>query len=309
VGIKMDEIIKVEKLNKFIKDVNLLSDVSLSIERNSFVTLLGENGAGKTTLLRCLTGLYKIDKGNIYVDGMLWNRKNEKIIKGKLSYIPDKANFDYNLTVQQNIMHHGSLYGISKEITKERSDELFEFFNLSDRKDDIITQYSFGMQKKALIIRGLITEPQILFLDEPTLGLDPKSKEELISELIRLNKTGITIVLTTQSLQIATKSDKVIFVNHGVVRELTGKELYDNAENEVLYINTESLQPHEIDNINQLIAELSFIEFSEVRSHVVEIKMKNSVDYIIKAIETIIKSGIVIYGIEFGSVSLAQLYN
>lgn len=305
----MDEIIKVEKLNKFIKDVNLLSDVSLSIERNSFVTLLGENGAGKTTLLRCLTGLYKIDKGNIYVDGMLWNRKNEKIIKGKLSYIPDKANFDYNLTVQQNIMHHGSLYGISKEITKERSDELFEFFNLSDRKDDIITQYSFGMQKKALIIRGLITEPQILFLDEPTLGLDPKSKEELISELIRLNKTGITIVLTTQSLQIATKSDKVIFVNHGVVRELTGKELYDNAENEVLYINTESLQPHEIDNINQLIAELSFIEFSEVRSHVVEIKMKNSVDYIIKAIETIIKSGIVIYGIEFGSVSLAQLYN
>jgi ABC-type multidrug transport system ATPase subunit len=206
-------------------------------------------------------------------------------------------------------MHHGSLYGLSKEVTKERADKLFDFFNLSDRKDDIITQYSFGMQKKALIIRGLITEPKILFLDEPTLGLDPKSKEELIDELIRLNKTGITIVLTTQSLQIATKSDKVIFVNHGAVRELTGKELYDNAGNEVLYINTTSLQPHEIDNINQLLSELDFIMFSEVRSHTIEIKMKNSADYIIKAIETIIKSGIAIYGIEFGSISLAQLYN
>ncbi len=301
-------VIKIEELSKKIDNKYLLKDVNLEIKSGEFVVLLGPNGAGKTTLIKCLTGLYKIEEGKITVNDLEWNRKNDQKIKSMISYIPDKANFDYNLTIEQNLIHHASFYGISANDARKKSYELLEFFNIKDKKDDYINKLSFGMQKKALIIRGLLSSPDILIFDEPTLGLDPKAKQDLMLEIQKLNSTGITILLSTQSLQVANQSDRVVFIEEGYVRDMKNIKQSLDLSKEKLNVNTVALDERFTEIINDRLSKNKFVYNLSVTQNNIEIELESSTENILKCLADLLEIGITIYTIEFCNASYMSLF-
>lgn len=301
-------IIKIEELSKKIDNKYLLKDVNLEIKSGEFVVLLGPNGAGKSTLIKCLTGLYKIDEGKITVGGLEWNRKNDQKIKSMISYIPDKANFDYNLTIEQNLVHHAAFYGISASEARKKSDELLEFFNILERKDDYINKLSYGMQKKALIIRGLLSSPNILIFDEPTLGLDPKAKQDLMLEIQKLNSTGITVLLSTQSLQVANQSDRVVFIEEGYVKDMKNAKQTLDLSKEKLGVSTAAMDEHSIGIVNETLSKNESVYNFTVTPNSIEVQLESSNQNILKCLSDLLETGINIYTIEFRNASYMSLF-
>ena len=268
-----DEIIKVAGLTKMIGKKVLLKNVNIDILKGSTVAILGKNGAGKSTLIKCIVGLYNIDCGSIFISGMDWNQKNEKKIKKLISYIPDRPNFDHNLTVEQNILYHASLYGIKERQIKNKLTDLFKFFNLYERKNDTINHYSLGMQKKALIIRGLVSEPRILILDEPTNGLDLEAEKEFIDRLIELNKEGITIILATQSLEIAKRFKMLIYVEEGKVHNVPCDELSSSNYLNSLSLETEIMNSDQITRLQSVISKYKDVAKAKIESSYISLEL------------------------------------
>jgi ABC-type multidrug transport system ATPase subunit len=290
---------KIAGLTKIIDRKVLLKDVNVSIPENSLVAILGKNGAGKSTFIKCIAGLYKIDHGSITVSGLNWDKKNDKKIKRLISYIPDKSNFDYNLTVEQNILHHASLYGINEKRVKNKVDDLFKFFDLYERKNDTINHYSLGMQKKALIIRGLISEPQILVLDEPTNGLDPGAEKDFIDKLFELNKQGITIILSTQSLNIAKRFGISIYIEEGMVREISANKISDQTDLNFISVETQPMDLEQIEKTQITINKHEFIAKIKTGNNCIKIELSNNESYVIsKLINDILMLDISIIKIE-----------
>ncbi|KOY65402.1 ABC transporter ATP-binding protein [Clostridium sporogenes] len=303
-----ENIIKIRNLSKKKDSKYLLSDINVTVNKGELVVLLGKNGAGKTTLIRCLIGLSKIDSGEIEVNGLEWNRKNDQKIKSIISYIPDKVNFDYNLTVEQNLIYHASFYGISSKDAKEKINELLGYFNLSDKKDSNINELSFGMQKKALIVRGLLSDPEIIIFDEPTIGLDPKAEKDLLTHILKLKDKGITVLLSTQSLKVANHSDKVIFIEKGMAKEI-------NNIDSIIDLNKETLKVS-INSIDESIKKLLINKFKEndsiysfdVQNNVINIELNNTKESLLECISILLESELKIYSIEFGNSSYMSFY-
>ena len=208
----MIEIINLEKSFSAVKAVDGLS---LTIERGEVFGLLGKNGAGKTTTIKMLTLQLKPTAGKILFEGRPING-NEIFIKGLIGVVPQHLNFDQDLTVEENLELHGRLHHMSKAERRERIAELLSFVELEKVRRSFIRELSGGMKRRLLIIRALIHRPQILFMDEPTVALDPQVRRK-IWELIRsLKAQGITIVLTTHYIEEAEAlCDRVAILNRG----------------------------------------------------------------------------------------------
>lgn len=179
-----------------------LRNVSLNIENGEFFGLLGPNGAGKTTMIKLLSTLLIADEGEIIIDGSFLNRNSTKI-KKKLSMITQEYSLRGNMTPPQIMELQGRLYEMPIKKIRERSQELLEFCGLQDHSKKICRQLSGGMKRKLMLCRGLLTEPEIIFLDEPTVGLDPFSRRQMWDLLKQLNAQGKTILLTTHYIDEA----------------------------------------------------------------------------------------------------------
>lgn len=208
----MIEIINLEKSFSAVKAVDGLS---LTIERGEVFGLLGKNGAGKTTTIKMLTLQLKPTAGKILFEGRPIIG-NEIFIKSLIGVVPQHLNFDQDLTVEENLELHGRLHHMSKAERRERIAELLSFVELEKVRRSFIRELSGGMKRRLLIIRALIHRPQILFMDEPTVALDPQVRRK-IWELIRsLKAQGITIVLTTHYIEEAEAlCDRVAILNRG----------------------------------------------------------------------------------------------
>lgn len=303
-----EPVIEIVHMNKKIKAKYLLKDVNLTINKGEFVVLLGQNGAGKSTLIKCITGLYKLDEGEIVINGMKWNRKNGKKIKQLISYIPDKVNFDLNLTVYQNLLYHASLYGVSPDTAKQKIEDLLKLFDLYERRSDYINKLSYGMQKKALIIRGLLSSPSILVFDEPTLGLDPKAKQDLLEKIMELNKIGITVILSTQSLQVANQSNKVIYIDNGRVNDIGSVRGKIELEKEHLLVSIGAINEEYDTVIKEYLRKNEFVYEVCIDFCNIDVTLRNSNECILTLIGQLLELDIIIYSIEFGNVSYMSLY-
>ena len=302
-------LIEIEHLTKTLGGNKLLDDVSLCIEDGSFTVLLGANGSGKTSLIKCLTGLYRPDGGTIMVKGLEWNRRNDQQIKRLFSYIPDKANFDGNLNVEQNLLHHAAMYGISQREARAEVSRLFDFFGLTGRQKDYISQYSFGMSKKALIIRGLLTKPRILIFDEPTIGLDYRARTDLVEELMRLNQAGITIVLSTQSLSVAYRAHQVIYIERGRAISVKPAQLAALAVREGMRITTALIPDEQFVSLRSTLMKIMGVYEVEVQSHGVRVELNRDPSSIAQCIQEILSENVMVFEIEFESVSYSSLYS
>ena len=179
-----------------------LSGVNLKIESGEFFGLLGPNGAGKTTLIKLLATLLIPNEGEIIVDGERLARSNSNI-KRKLSMVTQEYSLRSNMTPEQIMELHGRLYQIPKNVIRERSAELLDFCGLGEHRTKICRQLSGGMKRKLMLSRGLLTAPEILILDEPTVGLDPFARRQMWDLLKQLNDKGMTILLTTHYIDEA----------------------------------------------------------------------------------------------------------
>lgn len=179
-----------------------LDDVSLTIQSGEFFGLLGPNGAGKTTLISILSTLLLPTEGRIFVDGEELKRQRGDI-KRKFSLITQQNSLRLDMNMDQIMELQGRHYGVPKQLIRSRSEQLLEFCGLIEHRKKITRQLSGGMKRKLMLCRALLTEPEILILDEPTIGLDPASRRQMWDMLRTLNRQGMTVLLTTHYIEEA----------------------------------------------------------------------------------------------------------
>lgn len=210
--------IEVNHLVKTFKTFNAVDDISFNVKKGEIFGLLGPNGAGKSTTLRILATLAAPTKGNAVIGGYDVSKEDTQVRK-LLGIVSEKMIIYDRLTAKENLWFFGCLYGIPKDELNKRIDELLELVNLTQFKDKQVGTFSTGMRQRMNVIRALLNEPQVLFLDEPTLGLDPQSSVEIRDFVKKLNKEkGTTIIVTTHMMVDADiLCDRIAIVDHGKV--------------------------------------------------------------------------------------------
>ncbi|MDR0662866.1 MAG: ABC transporter ATP-binding protein [Spirochaetaceae bacterium] len=215
--------------------ITAVDNFSLTIERGEFFALLGPNGAGKTTLLRMTTTLASPTSGSISISGDTVHR-NLTRAKQRLGVAAQYPNLEAELSAWQNLEYHGRLYNIPAPTRKRRAAELLEFAGLTERMNDKAKTFSGGMQRKLMIVRALMHEPEILLLDEPTAGLDAAWRRRIWDLLRELQKQGLTIFFTTHYMEeAAALCSRLGVIDRGIlIRTGTPREIIARAGNFVL---------------------------------------------------------------------------
>lgn len=192
-----------------------LKGVSFSVSRGEVFGLLGPNGAGKTTTIGVLTTRVRPSSGSAFVDGIDVAARPQEV-KRRIAVMPQRANLDRALTARENLTFHGAYFGVGRAARGRRADELLEEFGLADRATERVDNYSGGMAQRLMIARALMHRPVVLFLDEPTTGLDPQSRLFLWDRVAELRRSGTTILLTTHDMAEADRlCDRIAIVDHG----------------------------------------------------------------------------------------------
>lgn len=232
-----ETIIEVRGLTKSFKETEVLKGIDLSVEKGTMLALLGPNGAGKTTTVRILATLLEADGGMVRVGGR--DPKTEAgAVRRQIGLTGQYASVDEQLTGRENLKMMGRLYHLSKEDSAKRADELLSRFDLLDAAERPAKTYSGGMKRRLDLALSLVAHPPIIFLDEPTTGLDPRSRLTMWAVIEELMDEGATILLTTQYLEEADKlADKIAVIDHGVViAEGTADELKRKVGSERLEV-------------------------------------------------------------------------
>ena len=222
--------IEAENLVKHFGDTVAVEGVSFSVPRGSVLGLLGPNGAGKTTTVRMMTTLTTPTSGTARVNGHDVLRE-PNAVRRSMGLTGQAATVDELLTGRENVHLIGALYGLSRSYVKQATEDLLDRFSLTEAADRIVKTYSGGMRRRLDLAVSLVATPPVLFLDEPTTGLDPRSRVELWEVLRGLVKDGTTLLLTTQYLEEADHlADRIVVVDHGrIIAEGTALELKDQS--------------------------------------------------------------------------------
>jgi ABC-2 type transport system ATP-binding protein len=221
-------------------DVQALVGADLKAEKGTVLGLLGPNGAGKTTAVRILTTLLRPDGGSARVDG-LDVVKDAALLRERIGLAGQYAAVDESLTGRENLELFGRLYGMKKSEARKRSDDLLERFDLSDAGQRLVGTYSGGMRRRLDLAGALVARPPVLFLDEPTTGLDPRSRLGLWETIEERVSQGSTVLLTTQYLDEADRlADQIAVIDHGrVIAEGTAAQLKDRVGGDRLEVRLE----------------------------------------------------------------------
>jgi ABC-2 type transport system ATP-binding protein len=207
--------IRIENLTKRYKTTEALKGVNLHVPSGELFAYLGPNGSGKTTTINILTGLSSPSSGDAFLNGFHIEKQTLQS-KRQCGLVPQTINLDHELTVAENLDIHGKLFDMSRKDRIARIDELLDYIELSDRKASLIKHLSGGLKRRVMIARALMHAPRILFLDEPTVGLDPAIRRRIWALIKRIQQQGATIFLTTHYIEEAEfLADRVAFLDQG----------------------------------------------------------------------------------------------
>jgi len=228
--------IRVEHLTKTFGEVQAVRDVSFDVGAGEIFAFLGPNGAGKTTTIKMLTTLLRPTSGRIEIDGLDPARQQLEVRK-RFGIVFQDPSLDDELTAAENLDLHGALYHVPRKVRVERGESLLKLFELWDRRNDPVKQFSGGMRRRLEIARGLLHTPKIIFLDEPTLGLDPQTRNQLWAQVKKLNEEErVTVFLTTHYMDEADRvAHRIAVIDHGaIVAQGTPAELKQQTNSETL---------------------------------------------------------------------------
>jgi len=209
-------IIRVAHVVKSFGKVTAVNDVSFDVQAGEIFAFLGPNGAGKTTTIKMLTTLLRPMSGSLELDG-LDPATHQTEVRRRFGVVFQDPSLDSDLTAWENMDIHGVLYHVPRRARRERSETLLRMFELWERRDDLVKTFSGGMKRRLEIARGLLHTPKVLFLDEPTLGLDPQSRNQMWTHVRNLNEAEhVTVFLTTHYMDEADRvADRIAVIDHG----------------------------------------------------------------------------------------------
>lgn len=271
-------IIEVENLSKRFGEFEAVKQINFSVEKGEVFGFLGPNGAGKTTTINMLTGLAKPTEGTIRIanqDGVKHIKRVQRII----GIVPDESNMYDDLDGYENLVFCASLYGMPKVQREKRAHELLAQFNLAETGNRPFRAYSKGMKRKLTIAAGIIHDPQILFLDEPTTGIDVESARQIRTLVKELNKKGTTIFLTTHYIEEAERlCHRIGFIVEGKVIQVSevGKLIRQSQKENILEFGIEQEVPDMIENV--LAAHFPASTITSQSSHTIKVASKEKMD-------------------------------
>jgi len=253
----MPPILEVHDLVKKYDDFTAVNGVSFDIQEDEIFSLLGPNGAGKTTIISMLSTLYVPTGGDATIGGHSI-RKNPMAVRNLIGVVPQELALYEDLTARENLVFWGQMYNLSGKALKSRVEEILEQIGLTEKAKDRVKTYSGGMKRRVNIGVGLLHKPKLLFMDEPTVGIDPQSRRAILDTVKSLNQQGMTVLYTTHYMEEAQElSNRVGIIDHGDLIALgTQKELtrqVGETETLILYLN-------ENDSPEALAAALAGIE-------------------------------------------------
>jgi ABC-2 type transport system ATP-binding protein len=219
--------IDVNGLTKKFHKITAVDDLSFQVKQGEIFAFLGPNGAGKTTTIKILTTLLKPTSGTLVVNGFNPIKEKDKV-RSSFGIVFQDPSLDSDLTAYENMEFHAIMYHLNKEVMKQRIEHLMKMMELWDRRNDLVKNFSGGMKRRLEIARGLTHHPKILFLDEPTLGLDPQTRNRIWEHIKGLNKKeNMTVFFTTHYMEEAEEvSDSIAIIDHGkIIKQGSAKEL------------------------------------------------------------------------------------
>jgi ABC-2 type transport system ATP-binding protein len=254
-----EKIIDVKDLTKKFKDFIAVNNISFEVRKSQIFGFLGPNGAGKSTTIKMLTTLLRPTGGSILVNGKSPITESDEVRKS-FGIVFQDPSLDDELTAFENMEFHGVLYNIPKQLRRQRIEQLMKIVELWDRKNSLVKTFSGGMKRRLEIARGLLHHPKILFLDEPTLGLDPQTRNNIWEHIKQLNKSErITVFFTTHYMEEAERvAGYICIIDHGKIiaqgtpDELKRKTRTKTLEDAFIKLTGRSIRAEEATGLDQL---------------------------------------------------------
>lgn len=301
----MEYIIQTHDISKKYDNFTAVNGVNLKVPKNSVYGVLGPNGAGKTTLISMLCTILHPTSGSATVNGYDVT-KHPKEVRESIGIVFQSRALDDMLTGREHLQMHASLYGVPKDVRQKRIDEILDLIALGPKADEFVKTYSGGMKRRLEIGRGLIHHPKVLFLDEPTLGLDPQTRESIWSYIKELNQNqDVTVLMTTHYMEEADKlCDEVAIINQGQIITTNSPR---NLKRE-LKADTITMQ---VDNIEKFIEEAQKLDFvKEIYSMDSEIKLmvERGENLVAELVNFANKHNIFVYSIELEHPNLEDVF-
>lgn len=236
-------IIEVKNLTKIFNGLTAVNNISFNVKKGEIFGFLGPNGAGKSTTINMLSTLLPPTKGSAVINNYNVSKERDNVRKS-IGLVFQDPSLDDHLTAEENLRFHAELYGVPKEKYKKRMEEVLRLVDLWDRRKVIVKTFSGGTKRRLEIARGLIHYPQVLFLDEPTLGLDPQTRVHLWGYILNLKQErGMTIFMTTHYMNEAEHCDRIAIIDHGKIVALdTPTNLKKQVGGDIIRMKAEGKQ-------------------------------------------------------------------
>ncbi|MEI6040161.1 MAG: ATP-binding cassette domain-containing protein [Candidatus Berkelbacteria bacterium] len=257
----MENIIEVKNLTKKFADFVAVDNISFDVKKGEIFAFLGPNGAGKSTTIKMLTTMLHSTDGDIKINGFD-TKINQDDVRRSFGIVFQDPSLDDELTAYENMELHSVLYNVDKKNRKNRIEDLLKLVELWEKRKDLVKTFSGGMKRRLEIARGLLHHPKIIFLDEPTLGLDPQTRNLMWEYLKKMNKEeNITVFFSTHYMEEAAKiADRVAIIDHGkiitmgTVDELQQKTKTDSLEEAFLKLTGSAIREEQAGNLDQMRA-------------------------------------------------------
>ena len=302
----MSNVVKASGLRKTFGDRAAVDDVGFVIETGETYGLLGPNGAGKTTTISMLCGLLERDSGEVEVAGRRVDIDTPDARRA-IGYVPQDLAIYPDLTARENLQFFARLYELSKDSAKVRIDEVLDVVGLRDRADDRTEEFSGGMKRRLNIGIGLLHKPQLLVLDEPTVGVDPQSRNAILASVEALSDLGMAVLYTTHYMEEAERlCDRVGIIDQGkIIAEGTRRELVRTVGHRDRVSFDVSGYPG---TIAQTLQDLERVEDVSTREHGIEVIVEGAAEMLPKLIEVVSSNGVAIKGVEVTEPDLEAVF-
>ena len=301
----MTSVIETFKLTKSFNGLTAVDKLDINVESGEIFALLGPNGAGKTTTISMLCTILKPTSGTAKVNGFDIIKEAMQV-RRSIGIVFQDPSIDDRLTGRENLFMHANLYGVPASEQKNRIDNILKLVELEDRADDLMRTYSGGMRRRLELARGLIHYPKVLFLDEPTLGLDPQTRDHVWKYIRELKEAhDITVVLTTHYMDEADRlSDRIAIMDYGKIIALdTSSKLKETLEGDVVIVKANNP-----DAVFSLVTEKMGLQNAHIVNGNVEVTMKNGKSMLPRIVDTATQNKIFVESISLREPNLEDVF-
>lgn len=297
--------IRLENLSKRFGETTAVDSVSLDIEKGEFFGLLGPNGAGKTTLTKMLVGLASPSEGTAFVFGKDV-RQHSSDVNARIGLAPTEGNFDREFNVLENLRFHAGYFGVPRGEGERRAEEFLRMFDLWGKRNSKTYSLSSGMRRKLLFARAMIANPDILILDEPTAGLDVDGKQQIHGYVRRVNREGLTIILTTHQMDEAEEyCERVAIMNEGSVTALGApSELMGERRKDTVRIKLKD----KIDRIPDLVGRESLQARLRENGHELEVFAPEGEEVAVEILKRLFQKGVNLQSVSIKNSTLEDVF-